>query len=305
MQTVIKTKQLNKTYKNVIALSSTNLTVEKGCIYGLVGRNGAGKTTLLKLLLGQTTPTTGEVTLFGKTGTELASARQRIGAIVEQPAFYPNLTGRQNLEYYRKQKGIAEKENVEHVLNNMGLAEFADQKFKAYSLGNKQRLGLALSLLGNPDLLILDEPINGFDPQGIIEIRKLLLELNQKRHITILISSHILSELENMITRVGFIDKGRLIEEMNMDELREKCQRYVEIKVDNSEKAVAILEQKLGITKYEVLQGNVIHIYGSEDFIPKISKELNLEDIEVYAITEVGQNLEDYFVELVGGVHHG
>ena len=304
MQAVIETMQLSKKYKYITALSPTNLTIEKGCIYGLVGRNGAGKTTLLKMLLGQTTPTTGELSLFGKTGSELANARKRIGAIVEHPAFYPNLTGRQNLEYYRIQKGITEKENVERVLKNMGLMEFADRKFKAYSLGNKQRLGLALSLLGNPDLLILDEPINGFDPQGIIEIRKLLLELNHKRHMTILVSSHILSELENMITRVGFIDKGRLIEEADMNELRQKCQRYIEVKVDNSEKAVAILEQKLNLTEYKILQGHLIHIYGSEDFTPMISKVLNNADIEVYAITEVGQSLEDYFIGLVGGGQH-
>ena len=304
MQTIIKTTQLSKKYKNVTALSSTNLTIEKGCIYGLVGKNGAGKTTLLKMLLGQTTPTTGELSLFGQSGSELANARRRIGAIVEHPAFYPYLTGRQNLEYYRIQKGITEKENVERALKNMGLTEFADRKFKTYSLGNKQRLGLALSLLGNPDLLILDEPINGFDPQGIIEIRKLLLELNQKRHITILLSSHILSELENMITRVGFIDTGRLIEEMDMTELRQKCQRYIEVKVDNSEKAVAVLEQKLDVTDYEVLEGHVIHIHGREDFIPKVSKVLNDADIKIYAVTEIGQSLEDYFIDLVGGMPH-
>lgn len=304
MQVAIKTKHLSKKYKDVTALSATDLTIEKGCIYGLVGRNGAGKTTLLKMLLGQATPTTGDISLFGKSGSELNDARRRIGAIVEQPAFYPNLTGRQNLEYYRIQKGISEKENVERALKNMGLTEFADRKLKTYSLGNKQRLGLALSLLGNPDLLILDEPINGFDPQGIIEIRKLFLELNQKRHITILISSHILTELENLITKVGFIDKGRLIEEMEMAELRQKCQLYIEVKIDNSEKAIAVLEQKLGITDYEVLQDHVIHIHGSEDFIPKISKVFNDADIEVYSITEIGQSLEDYFIDLVGGVQH-
>jgi len=304
MQTVIETKNLSKTYKNFTALAPTNLSLEKGTIYGLVGRNGAGKTTLIKLLLGQTTPTTGELTLFNQTGADLAGARRRIGAIVEHPAFYPNLTGRQNLEYYRIQKGITEKENVEKVLNEMGLSELADRKFKAYSLGNKQRLGLALALLGNPDLLILDEPVNGFDPQGIIEIRKLLLELNRKRHMTILMSSHILSELENMITRVGFIDKGRLIEEMDMDKLRQKCQRYIEVKVNNSEKAVVILEQKLGLIEYEVLQGHVIHVQGSEDLIPKVSRALNDANIDVYAITEIGQSLEDYFIDLVGGIQY-
>ena len=304
MQTVIETKQLTKKYKNFMALTPTNLTLEKGCIYGLVGRNGAGKTTLLKMLLGQATPTSGEISLFGKTGSDLGQVRKRIGAIVERPAFYPNLTGKQNLEYYRIQKGIAEKENVDKVLREMNLTEFANKKFKHYSLGNKQRLGLALSLLGNPDLLILDEPINGFDPMGIIEIRKLLLELNQRRHITILISSHILSELENMITRVGFIDKGQLIEEMEMDELRKKCQRYIEMKVDKSEKAVAILEKELGLTEYEVSKGHVVQIHTSKDFIPKISKALNLSGIEVHSIVEIEHSLEDYFIGLVGGEQH-
>ena len=304
MQAVIKTKQLSKKYKDFTALAPTNLTLEKGCIYGLVGKNGAGKTTLIKMLLGQTTPTTGEVALFGKTGAELAIARRRIGAIVEHPAFYPNLTGRQNLEYYRIQKGIPEKGTVDRVLKNMGLEELANRKFKAYSLGNKQRLGLALSLLGNPDLLILDEPINGFDPMGIIEIRKLLLELNQKRHITILISSHILSELENIITRVGFIDNGQMIEEMEIDELRKKCQRHIELKVDNSEKAVAVLEKELGIMKYEVLRDHVIQVHAGKDLIPKISKVLNDARVEVHSITEIEYSLEDYFIGLVGGAQH-
>jgi len=304
MKNVIETRQLSKKYKEFTALAPTNLTLEKGCIYGLVGRNGAGKTTLIKLLLGQAAPTTGEITLFGKTGRELASARRRVGAIVEHPAFYPNLTGRQNLEYYRIQKGITEKENVDKVLNEMGLNELADRKFKAYSLGNKQRLGLALALLGNPDLLILDEPINGFDPQGIIEIRKLLLELNQRRHITILISSHILAELENMITKVGFIDQGRLIEEMPMDELYQKCRSHIVLKVDQVEKAIAVMERDLGLSEYDVKSEGVIHVHADESFVPKISKVLNQADVDVLAIQEIGQSLEDYFVGLVGGVSH-
>lgn len=305
MQTVIQTKQLSKKYKDFTALTPTDLALEKGCIYGLVGRNGAGKTTLLKMLLGQTKPTTGEISIFGKTGPELEKVRRRIGAIVESPAFYPDLTGKQNLEYYRIQKGISEKKNVDKVLKDMGLWELANKKFKHYSLGNKQRLGIALALLGNPDLLILDEPINGFDPMGIIEVRKLLLELNQKRHMTILISSHILSELENMITRVGFIDKGQLIEELEMSELHKRCERYIELKVDNSEKAVAILEKELGITEYEVLKTDVIHVHADKVFIPQMSKLLNEKGIEVYSITEIEYSLEDYFIGLVGGKQHG
>ena len=304
MQTVIQTKQLTKKYKDFTAVASIDLILKKGCIYGLVGKNGAGKTTLLKMLLGQTNPTTGEIALYGQTGSELEKVRRRIGAIVENPAFYPNLTGKQNLEYYRIQKGISEKENVNKVLKDLGLSEFANKKFKHYSLGNKQRLGLALSLLGNPDLLILDEPINGFDPMGIIEIRKLLLELNQKRHMTILISSHILSELENMVTRVGFIDKGQLIEEMEMAELRDRCRKYIEVKVDNSEKAVAVLEKELGVSNYEVELNHLIRIHEDKNIIPKISKVLNDAGINIYAMVEIEHSLEDYFIELVGGNRH-
>ncbi len=302
--TVLETKQLSKQYGSVTALSPTNLSLEKGCIYGLIGKNGAGKSTLLKLITGQTPPTSGEVILFHKKGKELEKARKRTGAIVEHPAFYPQLSGRKNLEYYRIQKGITEKSSVERVLKELDLLEIADKKFQDYSMGNKQRLGIALALLGNPDLLILDEPINGFDPMGIIEIRKLLLELNQKKHITILVSSHILSELETMITRVGFIDKGSLIEELEMTELQEKCQKYIEITVDNSEKAVAILEEKLALKHYEVLPDHMIHVYEDKKMIPQISKTLNQHEIAIHSLIERGMTLEDYFIQLIGGNGH-
>lgn len=299
--TLLETKQLSKKYNGFTALSPTNLSIEKGCIYGLIGKNGAGKSTLLRLITGQTPPTSGEIILFGKTGNELEHARKRTGAIVEHPAFYPDLSGRKNLEYYRIQKGITEKNSVNRVLKELNLLEIADKKFKDYSMGNKQRLGIALALLGNPDFLILDEPINGLDPMGIIEIRKLLLELNQKRHITILISSHILSELETMITRVGFIDKGCLIEEFEMKELQEKCKKYIEVTVDNSEKTVAVLEEKLSIKHYEVLPNHVIHVYEDKKLIPEISKVLNQNDIAIYSLLEKGLTLEEYFIQLIGG----
>lgn len=301
---LLETKQLSKKYGEFTALTPTNLSLEKGCIYGLIGKNGAGKSTLLRLIAGQTPLTSGEIVLFGKTGSELEQARKRTGAIVEHPAFYPGLSGRKNLEYYRIQRGIVERNSVDRVLKELDLLEIADKKFKEYSLGNKQRLGLALALLGNPDFLILDEPINGLDPMGIIEIRNLLLELNQKRHISILISSHILSELETMITRVGFIDKGCLIEELEMKELQEKCQKYIEIIVDNSEKAVAILEEKLSLMQYEVLPDHMIHVYENKALIPEISKVLNQHEVAIHSLIERGMTLEDYFIQLIGGNGH-
>lgn len=177
----------------------------------------------------------------------------------------------------------------------------ANKKFKTYSLGNKQRLGMALALLGNPDLLILDEPTNGFDPMGIVEFRQLLLELNQKQDMTILISSHMLSELENIITRVGFIDKGCLIEELQMEDLHEKCQTYIELKVDHAEKAVATLEETLALTEFEVLPNQVIHVFGNKELIPRISRVLNDNEIALYSINEKNVTLEDYFIQLIGG----
>lgn len=301
---VIKTRQLSKKYKDFAAVQSINLTLEKGCIYGLIGRNGAGKTTLLKMLTGQTKATSGDIYLFGKTGSELNQVRKRIGAIVEYPAFFPDLTGKQNLEYYRIQKGIAEKSSVNRVLKVLNLLAFSHKKFKHYSLGNKQRLGLALALLGNPDLLILDEPTNGFDPMGMTEMRQTLLELNQKHHITILISSHILSELEHLITKVGLINQGQLIEELEMKVLYEKCQTSIEIKVNEPEKTTAILEERLGLTEYEVLTEGILNVRGSQTLIPQISKVLNEQNIKVYAIKEIEGSLEDYFIQLIGGIAH-
>ena len=300
-QSILETKGLSKKYGAFTALKPLDLQLEKGCIYGLIGKNGAGKTTLLKMLAGQALPTSGEINLFGKKGKALNSARKRMGAIVEHPAFFPDLTGRQNLEYYRIQRGIVEKNSVAVALRDMGLLDIADKKMKSYSLGNIQRLGIALALLGNPDLLILDEPINGFDPMGVIEIRQLLLELNQKRHITILLSSHNLFELEMLITKVGFLDKGVLIEELSMKDLRKKCQSIIEVKVNHSEKAIAVLEGKLGISDVGVLPEHTIQIQGKKELIPQISKILNENAIEIYSLREVAVSLEAYFIQLIGG----
>ena len=198
---VLVTRALTKRYGAAAAVDGVDLAVEKGQIYGLVGRNGAGKTTIIRMLTAQTVPTTGEIELFGQaTEKGLATARARTGAMVETPSFYPYLTARENLEYYRRQRGIPGAQCVDRALEQVGLHDAGKKKFKQFSLGMKQRLGLALALMNHPDLLLLDEPINGLDPEGIVEFRNILLELNRQRETTILISSHILSELSNIAT---------------------------------------------------------------------------------------------------------
>ena len=227
-ETVLHTKGLTKRYGSHTAVDRAELTVEKGQIYGLVGRNGAGKTTIIRMVTGQTIPTAGEISLFGAAGRELMKVRARTGVMVETPSFYPYLTARQNLEYYRIQRGIPGKGTVDQALEEVDLADTGKKTFKNFSLGMKQRLGLALALMNRPDFLLLDEPINGLDPEGIVEFRNLLLKLNRERQTTILISSHILPELANLATCYGFIDNGVMLEQITARALEEKCRACIE-----------------------------------------------------------------------------
>ena len=226
---ILVTRGLTKRYGNHLAVDHVELSIQKGQIYGLVGRNGAGKTTIIRMVTAQTVPTEGEVSLFGASGErELSKMRARTGAMVETPSFYPYLTARQNLEYYRIQRGIPGRRVVDEVLEEVDLAGTGKKTFKNFSLGMKQRLGLALALMNRPDLLLLDEPINGLDPEGIVEFRNLLLRLNQERQTTILISSHILSELANLATCYGFLDNGMMLEQISARALEEKCRACIE-----------------------------------------------------------------------------
>ena len=251
---ILVTRGLTKRYGNHLAVDHVELSIQKGQIYGLVGRNGAGKTTIIRMVTAQTVPTEGEVSLFGASGErELSKMRARTGAMVETPSFYPYLTARQNLEYYRIQRGIPGRRVVDEVLEEVDLAGTGKKTFKNFSLGMKQRLGLALALMNRPDLLLLDEPINGLDPEGIVEFRNLLLRLNQERQTTILISSHILSELANLATCYGFLDNGMMLEQISARALEEKCRACIEARVDDASRAALVLEQSLGIRDYEVL----------------------------------------------------
>ena len=299
------TRGLTKKYGSNLAVEDVGLRLEKGQIYGLVGRNGAGKTTIIRMLTAQTVPTSGEIELFGETTPKgLSAARARLGAMVEIPSFYPYLTAAENLEYYRRQRGIPGAGCVAEALERVGLQEAGKKKFKQFSLGMKQRLGLALALMNQPDLLLLDEPINGLDPEGIVEFRSLLLELNRQRETTILISSHILSELSNVATHYGFLDKGHMLEQISAQKLREKCRACLQPTVGDASAAALALEQRLETREYEVLPGNVLRLYDFLDRPQAVAAALAEAGVAILGLESKNANLEDYFLSLIGGVHH-
>ncbi|PFQ43321.1 bacitracin ABC transporter ATP-binding protein [Bacillus cereus] len=303
---VLKTNQLSKQYKNHIALNKVNLSIEQGSIYGFIGQNGAGKSTLTRLVTGLAIPTSGTIELFGESRErELVQARKRIGSMIEMPAIYPHMTAAENLEAHRLLKGVPGKECIPKTLSLVGLLDTKEKKAKNFSLGMKQRLSLAIALLGDPEFLILDEPINGLDPMGVVEIRELLKKLNKEKGITILISSHILSEMHLLATHYGFIHKGELIEQMTVKQLEEKCQQYLHIKVDNTEKATIIIETILSTTDYEVMPDGVIRLYTHLDQPGMVSKVLATEGLIIEQFKSMGQDLESYFTKLIGGIQHG
>ncbi len=302
--TVLAVRGLTKRYGNHLAVDRVELTVHKGQIYGLVGRNGAGKTTIIRMIAAQTVPTEGEISLFGATGKELSSMRTRTGVMVEIPSFYPYLTARQNLEYYRIQRGIPGKGTVEEVLEEVDLAHTGKKTFKNFSLGMKQRLGLALALMNRPDFLLLDEPINGLDPEGIVEFRNLLLKLNRERQTTILISSHILPELANLATCYGFLDNGVMLEQISAKALEEKCRACIEVGVDDPAAAALVLEQQLELRDYEVLPGNLLRLYSLLDQPQQVARVLVEGGVALRSLESRGANLEDYFLSMIGGVRH-
>lgn len=299
---VLKTHSITKKYNKITAVDSFDMTIYKGDIYGLIGRNGAGKTTLSRIITGLSVPNAGKLTLFGESSqSKMNEVRKRTGSVIELPALYPNLSAYQNLEYYRIQRGIPDKKAITSVLEMVDLTNIGKKKFKHFSMGMKQRLGLALALLNNPDFIILDEPINGLDPMGIVEMRNILKKLNEDYGITILISSHILRELYLVATRYGIINEGRLIKELSQDELNEECQKALLINVDDTAKAAVVIEEKLKTTKFKVIGKNEIKIYDYLDNPSEVSFQLMTAGIRVSSINEVGDDLEDYFIKLVGG----
>ena len=298
---IIQSHGLTKMYGQTAALKNADIRVRKGSIYGLVGNNGAGKTTFLKILTGWIRPTAGSFTMLGEsTEAGYRKARTRIGSIIEAPGFYPKLTAKQNLEYYRLQRGIPGKETVDNVLEMVGLSQAAGKKFCKLSLGMKQRLGLGLALMGEPELLILDEPINGLDPAGIVEVRNLLLKLNKEKGVTILISSHILTELENIATDYGFLNTGELAEEIGVEKLREKCRTFLEIQVTDAAAYTALLESEMLCSNYCVLPDNRIHIMEKVDNVSDYSALAVSHGIGLLGLEMKEINLENYYMNLIG-----
>ncbi|SFC69520.1 ABC-2 type transport system ATP-binding protein [Bacillus sp. 491mf] len=299
---VLKTRNLSKKYQGDFAIKDVNLTVRKGEIYGFIGQNGAGKSTFLRLATGLSFPTNGTVELFGISDQkEMTKALKRVGAIIESPALYPQMTAFQNLEVHRLQKGIPGKECIKKTLELVGLQHTGKKKTKNFSLGMKQRLGLAIALLGEPEFLILDEPTNGLDPTGIIELRELLKRLNKEKGLTILISSHILNELHQLATHYGIIHKGKLLEQLSSREMNDKCRKYIHIKVDSPQQAAVIIESKLETTNFEVMPDDTIKLYEHIDTSAKVSKVLSMNGLTIEQFALMGDTLENYFTKLIGG----
>lgn len=298
---ILETKNLTKRYGGKAAVDNVSLTIEKGDIFGLIGQNGAGKTTLMRLVTSLSYPDSGEITLFGqKSPSGLTSARTRMGCVVETPALYPNLTAAQNLEYYRIQRGIPDKGAAQKSLQSVHLTDTDKKKFRHFSLGMKQRLGLALAIMNNPDFIILDEPINGLDPMGIIEMRDLIKKLNEQG-ITIMISSHILSELSQVANKYAIIHNGLLIKSITQEQLRDECKRALSVTVDDVSKAAAILETALHIRNYKQISAHELRVYEYLDNPAEVTFQLSQGHVRVAALHEVGDSLEDYFTKMVGG----
>lgn len=297
---VLTTKNLTKTYRGRNVVNHINMHVEKGDIYGFIGKNGAGKTTLMKMICGLTTPSEGAFTLFGS--DNLSAGRKKIGCVIEQPALYPGMTARENLIYYSKMQGCEKTTDVENLLQTVGLPDTGRKKAKKFSLGMKQRLSIAIALLGDPEFLVLDEPINGLDPAGIKEIRELLLHLNQEKGVTILMSSHILGELGKLATKYGIINAGNLVEEFSADELEKRSKHYLHIMTDQAEKAKQILAQNCHVEQCQILEDSSICIYDKFEQPAQINRILIENGVNVSYLAVEGQDMEMYFVEKMGGM---
>ena len=300
MEYLLTTNGLTKQYGRHKAVNAVNLHIRQGDIYGLIGRNGAGKTTILKMLSGLAAPTEGEFSLFGKTGRDSYEYMSREGTLIEEPGIYPNMSAAENLRLKCLAVGVRKKGTVDELLRTVGLADVGKKKVKKFSLGMKQRLGIALALAGNPDLVILDEPINGLDPQGIAEIRETLLRLNKEKNITFIISSHILEELSKIASNYGMIHDGVLLQEMTREELLSKCSERIELKTNDTRKACTVLEG-MGIEKYKVVDADTIQIFERLNDGGDITMALAGNGVKTMGITVKNEALEDYYLNLTGG----
>lgn len=300
MEYVLTTSALSKKYRKFEALKDVNIHIPKGAIYGFVGKNGAGKTTLIRVICGLQEPTKGGYSIYDIENTDKAitKSRRRMGAVVETPSIYLDMTAEDNLKQQCLTLGIPSYDNIHEILRLVGLGNTGKKRARHFSLGMKQRLGIAIALVGNPDFLVLDEPINGLDPQGIIEIRELILKLNREQQITVLISSHILDELSRLATHYGFIDKGHIVKEISAEELEATCRKCIKVEVTDTKVLVRVLDAE-GL-EYEILSDNTAKIYGQVN-LSHLVLALSKENCELISSHEQDENLENYFINLVGG----
>lgn len=300
MEYVLTTSGLSKRYGKFQALDDLSMHIPKGAIYGFVGRNGAGKTTLIRLICGLQESSNGSYSIYGidHTDKQICKSRRRMGAVVETPSIYLDMTAVDNLKQQALILGLPSYDSIPEILKLVGLENTGKKRARNFSLGMKQRLGIAVALMGNPDFLVLDEPVNGLDPQGIIEMRELILKLNKEKQITVLISSHILDELSRLATHYGFIDKGHLIKEISAEELEAACRKCIKVEVTDTKALARVLDaEKL---EYEILSETTANIYGKIN-ISQLVLALAKENCELLTSHEQDESLENYFINLVGG----
>ena len=304
MEYVLETHALRKNYRQGSALDGLTMAVPKGSIYGLVGKNGAGKTTLIRLICGLQAPTGGDYTLYGipHTSPDIGRSRRRMGAVVETPALYRDVSAEENLRLQYQVLGMPSYDGIDRLLRLVGLADTGSKKVKHFSLGMRQRLGIAVALAGDPDFLVLDEPTNGLDPQGIIELRELILKLNREQGITVLLSSHILDELSRVATWYGFLDQGRMVRQMSAPELEAACRKCVRVTVSDTTVLARVLDE-LGV-EYQICSDTQADLFAQVN-VTQLTQALAQEHCEVFTMTEREESLEGFFLELLGDAEHG
>ncbi|MDD6827471.1 MAG: ABC transporter ATP-binding protein [Oscillospiraceae bacterium] len=304
MDYILKTNNLKKYYRNFKALDGLKMNVPKGSIYGFIGRNGAGKTTLIRLVCGIQYPTDGELSLYGVNYTDkkISQSRRRIGSVIETPALYTDMTAAENLKQQYRVLGIPDFEQIPQLLKLVGLENTENKKARQFSLGMRQRLGIALALCGDPDFLVLDEPINGLDPEGIIEIRELIMKLNREKKITVLISSHYLDELSKLATHYGFISNGKMVREMSAEELESACRKCLHVTVTDTSALARVLDS-MNIS-YQINDETHADIY-AKPAITQLALALNKENCEIISAEEHDESLESFYISLIGGGDRG
>lgn len=292
------TKMYGRTASRKAAVDDVSLAIEKGHIYGLIGPNGAGKTTMMKMIAGLTAQTSGTIALFGDSNN-LDEGRNRMSFMLEAPYLDGSMTARQNMEYIRYMRGVARKERISEVLELVGLSDTGKKPVKQFSLGMRQRLGIGMALLPSPEIMVLDEPVNGLDPEGIVDVRNMLKKLCIEEGITILISSHLLSELSALCTDFAIINQGRLVESFSAEELEEKCRSFLTIRTNDVNRTAAVLEQKLQVKEYKVVENNEIRLFERLDEVEQVSKTITDNGLVLTKLVMEGQNLEEYYLSKV------